>query len=40
MLLGAVLKEAQQPQEALRYLDQARTMLKAVGNTYNLAEAY
>jgi tetratricopeptide (TPR) repeat protein len=40
VLLGAVLQEAQQPQEALRYLDQARTMLKAAGNTYNLAEAY
>ena len=30
VLLGAVLKDAQQPREALRYLDQARTMLKAV----------
>jgi tetratricopeptide (TPR) repeat protein len=40
VLLGAVLQEAGQPQEALRCLDQARTMLKAVGNTYNLAEAY
>jgi tetratricopeptide (TPR) repeat protein len=39
-LLGAVLQHAQQPQEALYYLDQARTMLKAVGNTYNLANAY
>jgi len=38
--LGAVLQQAQQPQEALRYLDQARTMLKAAGNTYNLANAY
>ena len=40
VLLGAVLKDAGQPQEALRYLDQARTMLKAAGNTFNLAEAY
>jgi tetratricopeptide (TPR) repeat protein len=40
VLLGVVLQEAQQPQEALRYLDQARTMLKAAGNTYNLANAY
>jgi len=40
VLLGAVLKEARRPQEALRYLDQARTMLKAAGNTYNLADAY
>jgi len=40
VLLGAVLQQAQQPQEALRYLDQARTMLKAAGNTYNLAGAY
>jgi tetratricopeptide (TPR) repeat protein len=37
--LGIILHEAQQLQEALRYLDQARTMLKAVGNNYNLAEA-
>ena len=40
MLLGAVLIEARQPQEALRSLDQARTMLKAARNTYNLADAY
>ena len=37
--LGGVLHEARQPQEALRYLDQARTMLKAAGNIYNLATA-
>ena len=37
--LGAVLHRAQQWKKALRYLDRARTMLKAVGNTYNLAEA-
>jgi tetratricopeptide (TPR) repeat protein len=40
VLLGAVLKEAGQPHKALRYLDQARTMLKAAGNTFNLADAY
>ena len=40
LLLGVVLHHVQQPEEALRYLDQARTMLKAVGNTYNLADAY
>jgi tetratricopeptide (TPR) repeat protein len=40
MLLGAVLSDARQPQEALRCLDHARTMLKAAGNTYNLANAY
>jgi len=39
VLLGAILRR-QQPDEALRYLDQARTTLKAVGNTYNLANAY
>jgi tetratricopeptide (TPR) repeat protein len=36
-LLGAVLHEAQQSQEALHYLEQAKTMLEAVGNTPNLA---
>jgi len=40
VIVGIVLQRAQQPQEALRYLDQARTMLKAAGNTYNLATAY
>jgi tetratricopeptide (TPR) repeat protein len=40
VLLGAVLIEAGQPQEALRCLDQARTMLKGAGNTYTLAVAY
>jgi tetratricopeptide (TPR) repeat protein len=39
MHLGAVLRRAGQPHEALRYLDQARTMLKAAGNISNLAEA-
>ena len=39
VFLGAVLKQTRQPQEALRCLDQARTMLKAAGNTYNLAVA-
>ena len=38
--LGIVLRNAQQHQEALAYLDLARTMLKAVGNMFNLAEAY
>ena len=37
--LGAVLDRAQQPQEALRYLVQARTMLKAAGNIPTLATA-
>jgi tetratricopeptide (TPR) repeat protein len=40
MLLSAVLQQAGQPQEALRYLDQARTMLKSAGNIYNLAKIY
>jgi tetratricopeptide (TPR) repeat protein len=40
VLLGAVLLDAQQPQEALRCLDQARTMPKAAGNTFILADAY
>jgi tetratricopeptide (TPR) repeat protein len=39
VLLGVVLRRAGQPHEALRYLDQARTMLKAVGNIPNLAAA-
>jgi hypothetical protein len=34
VLLGLVLQEAQQPQEALRYLDQARTVLKARGGHF------
>ena len=38
--LGAVLAEAQQPQEALRCLAQGRTMLKAAESTYNLVSAY
>ena len=37
--LGAVLHNTLQPHEALRCLDQARTMLKAAGNTSNLAAA-
>jgi tetratricopeptide (TPR) repeat protein len=40
VLLGLVLHEAQQPQEALRYLDQARTMLMVAGDTFHLASAY
>jgi tetratricopeptide (TPR) repeat protein len=39
VLFGAVLQQAGQQQEALRYLDQARTMLKAAGNFPNLAAA-
>jgi tetratricopeptide (TPR) repeat protein len=39
MYFGGVLHEAGQPHEALRYLDQARTMLKATGNIPNLATA-
>jgi tetratricopeptide (TPR) repeat protein len=38
--LGAALLKAQRPLEALHYLDQARTMLEGVGNTYNIANAY
>jgi len=37
--LGTVLHHARQPQKALYYLDQARTMLKAMGNLPNLATA-
>jgi len=37
--LGAVLHRVQQWKKALRYLDHARTMLKAIGNTDNLSEA-
>ena len=40
VLLGIVLERARQPQEALCYLDQARAMLMAAGNTHNLADAY
>jgi tetratricopeptide (TPR) repeat protein len=39
VFLGVVLRLDQQPHEALRYLDQARTMLKAVENISNLAVA-
>ena len=39
MLLGSVLNQALQPQEALHYLDQARTILKAAGNVSTLAKA-
>jgi len=38
VFLGIVMLYVHQWQEALHHLDQARTMLKAVGNTYNLAE--
>jgi len=37
--LGALHRD-HQPDEALRCLDQAQTMLKAAQNNYNLAEAY
>jgi len=41
VLLGVIIFQlAQQPQEALHYLDQGRAMLMAAGNTYNLAETY
>ena len=40
MLLGATLRFMQEWEEGLRYLDQARTMLKAAENTPNLSEAY
>jgi len=39
VFLGAVLRQARQPHEALHYLDQARTMLKAAENIPNLAAA-
>jgi tetratricopeptide (TPR) repeat protein len=39
VILGEVLRQVRLPQEALRYLDQARTMLKAAGNIPNLAAA-
>ena len=38
--LGKALYGAQQWQEALCYLDQARTMFEAMENTFNLARAY
>jgi len=40
VLLGAAHCRARQPQEALRCLEQARTMLMVAENTYNLANAY
>ena len=39
VILGSVLNQALQPQEALHYLDQARTILKAAGNVSTLAKA-
>ena len=39
VVLGISLCPSQQKEEALHYLDQARTKLEAVGNVYNLAEA-
>ena len=38
--LGVALKDAQRSQEALFYLDHAKTVFKAVGNTFHLASAY
>jgi tetratricopeptide (TPR) repeat protein len=38
--LGNALYKSHQWQEALRYMDHARTVFKAVGSTYNLASAY
>ena len=38
--LGKALYRSQQWQEALNYMDQARTVFKAVGNTLHLARAY
>ena len=40
LMLGDALYEAEKWQEALYYMDQARTVFKAVGNTLNLAYAY
>jgi tetratricopeptide (TPR) repeat protein len=40
MKLGVALNEVQQRQEALFYLDRARTVFKAVGNTVSLARTY
>ena len=40
LVLGAVLHQAGQWQEALQYLDHAITMLKATSNISNLASAY
>ena len=39
LVLRKALYSAQQWQEALCYLSQARTMFKAIGNTFNLARA-
>jgi tetratricopeptide (TPR) repeat protein len=40
VILGIVLRRARQPQEALCYMHNARTMFKALGNAYNLAGCY
>jgi tetratricopeptide (TPR) repeat protein len=40
VIVAIILRRVRQPQEALRYLDQARTILKTAGNNYNLADAY
>jgi len=38
--LGFALNDARQQQEALFYVDRARAVFKAVGNTYGLASSY
>ena len=40
LMLGIALSEVQQRQEALYYMDRARTMFKAAGHTPHLARAY
>jgi len=40
VVLGNAMCRTQQKEETLHYLDQARTKLEAVGNIYNLAEAF
>ena len=40
LMLGIALNHAQRRQEALYYLDNARTVFKAVGDTFKLARAY
>ena len=39
VLLGVALNDVQQRQDALRHLEQAKTVLKAVGSTANIASA-
>ena len=40
LMLGIALNTVQQQQEALYYMDRARTVFKAAGHTLNLARAY